>query len=147
MVPADSDDIRKSYEILRKELHDFNPDLSDKNRVLAITKSDLLDDELREELKKEIPDDCPTVFISAVSGEGLTELKDLLWREINSENNMATKFTHRPLDVKRRDPKEDEFLFQQLDGEGGVGQDVQNVLWEEEFWDEENSVNGYESGL
>ena len=147
MVPADSDDIRKSYEILRKELHDFNPDLSDKSRVLAITKSDLLDDELREELQKEIPDDCPVVFISAVSGDGLTELKDLLWREINSENNMATKFTHRPLDVKHREPEEDDFLFEQLDGEGGVGQDVQNVLWEEEFWDEEDSVNGYESGL
>lgn len=60
---------------------------------------------------------------------------------------MAQKFTHRPLDVKHREPEEDSFLFEQLDGEGGVGQDVQNVLYEEEFWDEENSVNGYESGL
>lgn len=147
MVPADSDDIKKSYEILRNELHKFNPDLSDKCRVLAVSKSDLLDDELREELKNELPDDCPVVFISSATGEGLTELKDMLWREINSETNMATKFTHRPLDVNHRDPEEDEFLFQQLDGEGGTGQDIQNVLYEEEFWDEEDSVNGYDSGI
>lgn len=149
MVPADSDDIKKRYEILRKELHEFNPDLSDKSRVLAISKSDLLDDELREMLRNDLPDDCPVVFISAATGEGLTELKDLLWREINSETNMAQTFTHRPLDVRRREPEEDNFLFEQLDGEGGTGQDIQNVLYEEEFWDEEDRVNGpgYDPGI
>ena len=148
MVPADSDDIKKSYEILRRELHEFNPDLSDKSRVLAISKSDLLDDELREELKKELPDDCPVVFISAATGDGLTELKDLLWREINSDKNMVQTFKHRPLDVKHRVQEEDDFLFEQIDGEGGTGQDIQNVLYEEEFWDEEDSVNSnYQSGI
>ena len=142
MVPADSDDIKESYEILKRELHEFNPDLSDKSRVLAITKSDLLDDELREELQKELPDDCPVVFISAVAGTGLTELKDLLWREINSDKNMAQTIKHRPLDTRRRDKEEDEFLFEMLDGEGGEGQDLQNVEWEKEFWDEEDRVNG-----
>lgn len=143
MVPADADDIKKQYEILRRELHEFNPDLSDKSRVLAITKSDLLDDELMEELKKDVPDDCPTVFISSATGQGLTELKDLLWREINSDKNLvSTTFTHRPLDVKHRVQEEDNFLFEMLDGEGGEGQDLQNVEWEEEFWDEEDSVNG-----
>lgn len=143
MVPADADDIKKEYEILKRELHEFNPDLSDKCRVLAITKSDLLDDELREEMKKELPDDCPTLFISSATGMGLTELKDILWREINSDKNLvSTTFTHRPLDVKRRVKEEDDFLFEALDGEGGEGQDLQNVEWEEEFWDEEDSVNG-----
>ena len=142
MVPADSDDIRKSYEILRHELHEFNPDLSDKSRVLAVTKCDLLDEELREELQKELPDDCPVVFISAVTGEGLTELKDLLWREVNSDKNMVATFTHRPLDVRHRVQEEDDFLFEMLDGEGGEGQDLQNVEWEDEFWEEEDSVNG-----
>ena len=147
LVPADSDDIKKSYEILRNELHQFNPDLSDKSRVLAISKSDLLDDELREEIRKELPDDCPVVFISAVTGDGLAELKDLLWREINSDKNVVATFTHRPLDVRHRVEEEDNFLFEMLDGEGGEGQEVQDVMWEEEFWDEEDSVNGYESGL
>lgn len=80
LIPADSDDIRRDYEILLNELREFNPDLADKSRVLAISKSDMLDEELREEIAKELPEDVPSVFISAVTGQGLTELKDLLWR-------------------------------------------------------------------
>ena len=83
MIPADTDDIRKAFEILRNELHRFNPELSDKSRVLAITKCDMLDEELTEALKAELPDNIPTVFISAVTGKGIPELKDLLWAEIN----------------------------------------------------------------
>lgn len=61
---------------------------------------------------------------------------------------MAQTFKHRPLDVKHRVKEEDEFLFEQLDGEGGTGQDIQNVLYEDEFWDEEDSVNpGYQDGI
>lgn len=87
MVPGDTDNIRKEYEILLEELRKFNPGLLQKHRILAITKCDLLDEELIEMLKAELPEDLPVVFISAVSGYGLTELKDKLWEELNSESN------------------------------------------------------------
>lgn len=99
MVPADSNDIRKEYEILLNEIATFNPELLDKQRVLAITKSDMLDDELIEEIKKDLPD-IPCVFISSVVNMGLTELKDILWRELNSETNKITTITHRNLDIQ-----------------------------------------------
>lgn len=87
MVPGDTDNIRKEYEILLEELRKFNPGLLQKHRILAITKCDLLDEELIEMLKAELPEDLPVVFISAVTGYGLTELKDKLWEELNSESN------------------------------------------------------------
>lgn len=87
MVPGDTDNIRKEYEILLEELRKFNPGLPQKHRILAITKCDLLDEELIEMLKAELPEDLPVVFISAVTGYGLTELKDKLWEELNSESN------------------------------------------------------------
>ena len=87
MVPGDTDDIKKEYEILLNELRNFNPDMLDKHRVLAVTKCDLLDDELIEMLKETLPQDLPVVFISSVANMGLTELKDLLWKELNSESN------------------------------------------------------------
>lgn len=87
MVPGDTDNIRKEYEILLEELRKFNPGLLQKHRILAITKCDLLDEELIEMLKAELPKDLPVVFISAVTGYGLTELKDKLWEELNSESN------------------------------------------------------------
>ena len=87
MVPGDTDDIKREYEILLNELAQFNPDLLDKHRVLAVTKCDLLDAELIEMLKETLPDDLPVVFISAVANMGLDELKDVLWRELNAESN------------------------------------------------------------
>ena len=87
MVPGDTDDIRKEYEILLHEVGSFNPELMDKQRVLAITKSDLLDEELIELLSADLPDDLPVVFISAVAQQGITELKDILWAALNSESN------------------------------------------------------------
>lgn len=93
MVPGDTDNIRREYEILLDELRKFNPGMLDKHRVLAITKSDLLDDELIEMLSEDLPSDLPVCFISAVAGKGLTELKDLLWRELNSESNKLSGIT------------------------------------------------------
>ena len=87
MVPGDTDDIKREYEILLNELAQFNPEMLDKHRVLAVTKCDLLDDELIEMLKESLPKDLPVVFISAVTGFGLEELKDVLWRELNAESN------------------------------------------------------------
>lgn len=87
MVPGDSEDIMKEYNLLVNELKQFNPDLLDKHHVLAISKSDLLDEELIDMLRATLPSDLPTVFISAVTGLGLDELKDVLWKELNSESN------------------------------------------------------------
>ncbi|MDE7116878.1 MAG: GTPase ObgE [Muribaculaceae bacterium] len=142
MVPADSDDIRKDYEILLHELKEFNPELADKSRVLAISKSDMLDDELRDELAKELPEGVPAVFISAVTGQGLTELKDLLWREINSEENKNNfTITHRKLDMRHRVQEEDDFIFEQDEPEDDDFSNMTDEDWNEEFWDEESSVN------
>ncbi len=143
MVPADSDDISKDYEVLLRELREFNPELVDKNRVLAVSKSDMLDDELRDEIAATLPDDIPVVFISAVTGQGIPELKDILWREINSEDNKARfSITHRPLDVRHRVEEEDNFIFGQEDDDDEEDlSDYTDQDWEDEFWDEESSVN------
>ena len=85
MIPVDSRDIRKEYEILLNELKQFNPELLDKTRVLAITKSDLADAELTVEMKKDIPD-LPFVFISSHKNLGLNRLKNILWEELNRIN-------------------------------------------------------------
>lgn len=82
MVPADSEDVANEYEILVNELKAYNPELLDKDRLLAITKSDLLDDELITEMKRELPE-VETVFISSVAQTGLQELKDLIWQKLN----------------------------------------------------------------
>ena len=87
MVPGDTDDIKREYEILLNELAQFNPEMLDKQRVLAITKCDLIDEELMSMLEPNLPDDIPHVFISGVSGLGLQQLKDILWKELNSESN------------------------------------------------------------
>lgn len=91
MVPGDSEDsqhdIMRDYDILLDEIRKFNPELLDKQRVLAITKSDLLDEDLIEMLRETLPTDLPVVFISSVTGYGLAELKDVLWNKLNSESN------------------------------------------------------------
>ena len=86
MVPGDAEDIRKEYDILLNELATFNPDMLDKQRALAITKCDLLDDELIEMLEETLPEGIPHVFISSVTGLGVSVLKDILWNELNKEN-------------------------------------------------------------
>jgi len=121
MVPGDTDDIKREYNILLNELRQFNPEMLEKHRVLAITKCDLLDDELIEMLRKELAEKSatshvsgqseypvtPIVFISAVTGHGLDELKDVLWRELNAESNKLAAvmqeetLVHRDKDLTR----------------------------------------------
>lgn len=84
MVPADSEDIHKEYKILLNELKQYNPELLHKDRILAITKSDMLDEELMEGIKKDLPK-IPFVFISSVAQKGLTELKDMIWERLNHD--------------------------------------------------------------
>jgi len=85
MIPADSNNHKEEFSILLKELEQYNPELLQKDMIVAISKSDLLDDELKEAIKKEFPEEIPLIFISSVTGQGLTELKDLLWNTINTE--------------------------------------------------------------
>ena len=83
LVPADADDIAAEYSILLKELETYNPELLDKDRLLSISKSDMLDEELKEEVKKTLPKGVKTVFFSSVAQQGLTDLKDLIWSQLN----------------------------------------------------------------
>ena len=84
LIPADSQDHKKEFEILRSELEQYNPDMLQKDFVIAISKSDMLDDELKEAIEKELPKKIPHVFISSVTNNGLSELKDLLWETMNT---------------------------------------------------------------
>jgi GTP-binding protein len=86
LIPADSNDINKEYHILLNELKKHNPELLDKDRLLAISKADMLDGELQEEIKAELPKDIQTLFISSVAQTGLQELKDKLWTILNELN-------------------------------------------------------------
>ena len=136
MIPADTNDIRADYEVLCRELEKFNPDLVDKPRVLAITKCDMLDDELMAEMRGEVPEGIDTVFISSVAGMGLVELKDLLWRTINDERNRIPEtLTHRDLDRSHRVQEEDDFVIETEDTDDDYNEGV--MLDEDEEWDDE----------
>ncbi|MDR0874391.1 MAG: GTPase ObgE [Prevotellaceae bacterium] len=106
LIPADSKDIRKEYDILLNELTQFNPELIDKRRILAISKCDMLDAELIDEMKKDLPEGIETVFISAVSGLGIAELKDVLWQAISKEKERPTLISHRPIEIKQIEKEE-----------------------------------------
>ncbi|MBR1881569.1 MAG: GTPase ObgE [Muribaculaceae bacterium] len=143
MIPADSDDIAHEYDVLCRELETFNPDLVEKPRVLAITKCDMLDDELLEALRGELPADVEAVFISSVAQQGLTELKDLLWRTINDERNrIPAVAAPRQLDEQHRDKAEDNFIFS-ASSEGNWTEDenagghmtIENRDWSDEYWE------------
>ena len=136
MIPADAKDIAKEYEILLKELETFNPELLDKGRVIAVTKCDMLDDELMEAIKAELPKDVPSVMISSVTGMGVTELKNVLWDILNSEENKITTITHRNLDVNRKRNEEDDFDLEldQFDSDD-EDEEVDGFYYEED-WDE-----------
>jgi GTP-binding protein len=85
MVPADTDDYQREYEILLNELVVYNPELADKNRILAITKSDMLDEEMQAEIELQLPKDIPHIFISSVTGQNIMALKDNIWSALNEE--------------------------------------------------------------
>ena len=152
MVPADADDIKAQYDILVGELEQFNPQLADKPRVLAVSKSDMLDEELMAEIEATLPEDIPHVFISAVTGTGLTELKDMLWAQITDERNRieTAPITHRPLDGHHRVREEDEFIFENvpvspedeedeyLDDEDFEGEDYGYGMLDEDGYLDEN---------
>jgi len=136
MIPADSDDINKEYNILLNELKEYNPELIDKQRILAITKSDMLDEELMQGLEAELPTDIPHIFISAVSGFNITELKDLLWTEINKEENRVQTFTHGNLDIQRPTADDEESDWD----EEIEDSDDEDIEWDSD-WDDDDDDN------
>ena len=142
-VPADSDDIAREYDILLRELRSFNPEMLDKHRVLAVTKSDMLDDELIRQLEPTLPQGVPHVFISSVSGLGLDQLKDILWTELNEESNKLEghieSLAHRPKDLTRLPDElrlEGEDLSVEYDDPDDV-EDLEGYEYEEDWEDEE----------
>lgn len=133
MIPADADDIRQEYEILHNELVQYNPDLMEKKRVLAITKSDMLDEELEEALKAELPEGIPSVFISSITQKGLVELKDLLWRELDTENfHEVEHIVHKNLDVSTLAFEDDDFVVPLMDDDDFDDDDFEEYDWDDE---------------
>jgi len=112
LIPADSDDINNEYRILLNELSQYNPELLDKRRVLAISKSDMLDEELMKEIGEALPDSVPHIFISSVTGYNIQQLKDILWSELNKDGDYhkTANIVHRNLDIKSVGFTEDEDL-------------------------------------
>ena len=103
MITADTDDINQQYCILNNELNKYNPEMAGKNRILAITKCDLIDDEIKEAISKDLPD-VPYVFISSISQSGIVELKDLIWKELNRETfHDPEQMVHGNLDTPGND--------------------------------------------
>jgi GTP-binding protein len=83
LIPADSNDHKKEFEILKNELYEFNPELLQKEFIIAVSKSDLLDQELQDAIEKELPENIPHIFISSAINKNLVELKDMLWSALN----------------------------------------------------------------
>lgn len=122
LIPADSEDVMKEYNILLNELEQYNSELLKKQRILAISKSDMLDEELIEEIKQTLPKDIPTTFFSSVTGDGLTELKDLIWEELSKDVDRHMTLTHRPMEMD--DSDDEEFDVDEVD-------DIE-IDWEDE---------------
>ena len=131
MIPADCDDLQKEFDILLNELKQYNPELVDKQRILAITKCDMLDAELMEDIKTRVPKDIQTVFISSLSGLGLMELKDLIWTEINKESNKVVEITHRPMEIAYREVEEEEIEEDEEDDEDDDLSKYKGIGWDE----------------
>ena len=138
MVPGDAENIRKEYEVLLNELQRFNPAMLDKHRILAVTKSDLLDDELIHLLQEDLPEDLPVVFISSVTGQGLAELKDLLWRELNSESNKIQAIQENGMVMVHRDRTVTQFVEDFKDWQDEETEEVDD---EEEEYDIEDLID------
>lgn len=115
LIPGDTDDVMKEYEILLNELEQYNPELLQKQRILGISKCDMLDEELMDGIRKELPTDVPCVFFSSITGFHLTELKDVIWEELSKDVDRHMTMTHRPMEVGGYDDDEEEFEIDEDD--------------------------------
>ncbi len=133
MIPSDTDDIRKEYEILHNELVQYNPELLEKRRVLAITKSDMLDDELIEALSEDLPEGIPAVFISSITGKGILALKDLLWKELNREHfHEVEHIVHQAIDVGTLRFEDEEDIVIPIEEDDFEDEDDEEYEWEDD---------------
>ena len=140
MVPADSDNIEKEYNILLNELEKYNPHLMDKQRILAVSKCDMLDDELIQAMKAELPQGVDSVFISSVSGLGINQLKDMIWTEINKETNKVVEWIHPPMEIDIEDfeSESEEFDDEKFEGEAFEDDDDEDLSkYKGIGWDEQ----------
>lgn len=136
VIPADTNDIKKEYQILLNELTLYNPELLDKTHLLAISKADMLDEELMQEMAFGLPD-IPYLFISSITGYGIPALKDLLWRELNSDDYVPISasrdaLVHRTLDISRFEFESEEEFPDDDTGEEEDPEEDDNYL-EEDF--------------
>ncbi len=137
MIPAEEVDIREKYNILLNELKKYNPSLLEKSKILAISKSDLLDAELKEEMRKNLPADVPTVFISSLTGEGILELKDLIWDELNKPSNQIIEISHAPIPISNQENEEEleeDFFPDNISSDMEETDRFEKMDWED--WDE-----------
>ena len=131
MIPADTEHIAEEYKLLLGELVKYNAELADKRKVLAITKSDLIDEELQEMLKEELPQDIPVIFISSAINYNITELKDLLWKELNRETkHQVESIVYRAMDIQSLE-WDDDFEVPSYDAEEEY--DYDEVEWDDDF--------------
>ena len=136
MIPGDTDNIRRDYEVLLNELTTYNPELLEKERILAITKADLLDDELIEMLSADLPDDLPHIFISAVTGFNISQLKDLLWQHLDTaDRNLShsSAIVHRDKDLT--------FLHDEMADEG---EDEDIIILDDDQIEDVDELEDYE---
>ena len=109
LIPADTEDIQREYDILLNEITQYNPELAEKQRILAITKCDMLDQELMDEMKQLLPKDIPSVFISSISGLGINQLKDLIWSELHKDGYKTEReISHKPIEVQQIEYEEED---------------------------------------
>jgi len=139
LIPADADDIHEEYRVLLNELTQYNPELLDKQRILAISKSDMLDQELMDELSKDLPD-IPHLFVSSVTGLNIQQLKDLLWKELNKDGDYKKSIpgiVHRNLDINTVIfEDEEEFIPEEEE-------DLEEEIYDENddfYYDESNDI-------
>lgn len=109
LIPADTEDIQREYDILLNEITQYNPELAEKQRILTITKCDMLDQELMDEMKQLLPKDIPSVFISSISGLGINQLKDLIWSELHKDGyKKEIEISHKPIEVQQIEYEEED---------------------------------------
>lgn len=139
MIPADSHDIMTEYKMLLNELTVYNPELLDKQRLLAITKSDMLDEELIDEISQTLPS-IPYIFISSITGDGIQKLKDMIWEELNADGEFSREeayksIIHKPLDVQKLEFEDEDYSFDDdtMDEEEDYDYDEDFDYYEEDF--------------